>query len=224
VAVFAMSAVVASAASAALPEYQICKEEAGGKGEWKTKGECEKPGAVETSGKWKRFPATGVKFTSTGTVAKFKTAETEVECKKSKGKEGEITGSKTTGKLIITFEECKENKHSIPCSNITTSKLKGELFYINESKKEVGVTLTPEGTTQFAEFNCFFEKIKVFGCSAGSITPSDSQVTEFALKFEVTHPTGCAALEAEHGGKREAATETAEGKVINATAVEILTS
>jgi hypothetical protein len=162
------------------------------------------------------FKTTGLKFSSSGKAAVLRTAESEVECKKSKGSGGLVKEAKVTTGLVITFEECKENKTGVTCSNIKTSKLHGVLYYINAEKHEVGTALTPEGTTTFATFTCFFSNIEVKGCSTGSLSPVNTEVEKFTAKFEASvrpPATECPALTATHEGKTEAAAETSEGTI-----------
>lgn len=156
VAVFAFSAVVASAASAAPPEFGRCVAQSGGK---YTESNCQTTG----SGSFERSSTiVKKKFTSVSGAGKLETVGgTAVKCTGDED-EGEYTGVKTVGKLFVTFTGCKYGA-STTCQNkggtagvIKTNELKGELGYIKKSTKEVGLSLTPAvAGGAFAEFVCF---------------------------------------------------------------------
>ena len=167
VAVFVMSAIAVSAASAALPEF------------------------VPKSG---AFP---VKFTSSSGAGFLLTkAKHEVKCT-ADSNVGEITNAKKVAKVVVTFTGCEEPALKVKCNTakqaagtIVTNELKGEIGYLNAAKTLVGLSLEPAATTGarlFAEFECTsLEKIKVGeAASAGH----DSVIGEIQPPYKVFSKT-----------------------------------
>jgi hypothetical protein len=83
----------------------------------------------------------------------------KVECE-SERNSGEAAGSKEVKNVTVTFKGCKIFG-SAPCANTTepgeiqVNPLKGSLGYINKTRKEVGLLLTPaKSKGEFAKFSC----------------------------------------------------------------------
>ena len=172
VAVFAMSALEASAASAIAPEF----EKSGG-------GLPTLKGFKDTSGVQTLY-APGV----------------TIICKKSNSA-GKITGLKTVGEVTVTFEECKlwNTALTIECGvksksplgslgTIITNKLKGELGVTTIGTK-VGEALAPESGATFVEIEAvapcsvFTGVTKVEGSVIGEVTPINTLQTTGKLIF-----------------------------------------
>ena len=121
VTVFAMSAVGASAASAAKngPHWlgssfggECIEPTAKGIWEFETKAKCEAGTPIISTGNWEKILGAGEKqnITFTSGVTKLKTASDLIECKKDKGTGEIIGGWPGTDKATITFEECAVTK------------------------------------------------------------------------------------------------------------------
>ena len=185
VAIFAVAAVMAASASAGGPEWGQCYEKAGGKyadSNCQTKAkkgtgtyEWRKASQVTTSRKFSGYGGAGILNnvirvceSGHGHAERTKACEEKgvteevplyVECA-SENAVGEAVGKSQVGHIAVTFKGCTLEGYS-PCSNTTqegeidTTILKGELGYINKSKKEVGIDLTPEKKDgDFAQFTC----------------------------------------------------------------------
>jgi len=142
-AVFAVSALVASAASAALPEYGVYNT--------KTK-KVEEP-----------LPTAKVAFKSTGAESKLE-GGVVITCKSDASK-GDLEGPKKTVKLKVTYSNCEAPAITSSCQKaatkpgvITTENLKGELGYASEKSGgalNVINRLVPEVAGKpFAKFTC----------------------------------------------------------------------
>ena len=181
VAVFAMSAIVASAASAALPEYFQ-------KGSPLTK---------KTA------------FTGTAGASKLVSGAATIECTSDSSK-GDLLTSKTAGKIKITYSGCTipalpgikcETKKAKP-GVITTEALKGLLVYSSETvggAKIASEQFTPESEeaeATFAKFSCDEGAIPVVvtGAVLGEATPIDTEALtgEVILRAKATETEpGC---------------------------------
>jgi hypothetical protein len=183
-AAFAIAAFTANSAFAGNPEFGQCYAKEGGKyadsncqtkaksgtGKFEWRKEAEVPnkgftgegGAGVLAGKYEVCeggPNTERRRSGGCPEGEFSTLAVQVECTSEKA-HGEITGKNTVGSVAVKFFGCKA-LGSIPCSNsaepetVEVNTLKGNLGWINKSKKEVGVLLTPvlkHGA--FASFNC----------------------------------------------------------------------
>ncbi|MGA2321954.1 MAG: hypothetical protein ABSG95_14670, partial [Solirubrobacteraceae bacterium] len=105
-------------------------------------------------------------FTSKSSESYFEASGQRVICKHDENT-GEITGSKT-GKLTITYVECKNFALNAPCQNtansgeIVVTNLVIGLGYIKEvAPLEVGMSLAPEAGGPFVELECAGVKIVV---------------------------------------------------------------
>jgi hypothetical protein len=197
VAVFALTAVMASAASAELPEFQQ-------KGKPLTK---------------------NLKFTSKSGVSILKTAAGSIECA-SDTNNGEIdTKVEKDSKhvtVIVKFKKCKsalgECKSGTTKGEIVTNKLVGWLFYINPVTKEVGIWFKALTGNRFAVFTCgttkieveSVEKVESGSCLAGRATPVNTESLTGMSEFK------------EAGGKQEIRKVTYEGKEIECELVTII--
>jgi hypothetical protein len=151
VAVFALSALVATAASAALPEFEY----------YNTKTKKDEP-LYEKSGTKK---AQKIAYTDVGLKRSKLEGGVVIECEHNTAK-GDIEGepSKKTVKLKVTYSECEAPSISSSCQKaptkpgiIITQSLKGELLYASESpggSLKVANKLTPESKPEFAKFTC----------------------------------------------------------------------
>jgi hypothetical protein len=193
-AVFAMSAIAAASASAALPEL-VNKE---GK-------ELVKKGFVSTSG-------TSVFETKSGE---------KVTCKADTDK-GEITGPKTD-KAKITFTGCeafglKCNSKGAKAGEIIL-EVTSKYFYINKEKHEVGIllTLTAELTIECTAF----QKLKVKGSTFCAVSPVNKLSTGGTITCKQTkgvqEPTE---LINEAGGKEKAPITETKGEGLKSFAFE----
>jgi hypothetical protein len=162
VAVFAISAVVASTASAVLPEFS-----AGAKEEMKF---TSKSGAATLKVKG-------------GITVKCSASTNEgVILPGASKKEGSVT-VKFTGCLAAGVDECHSASPPAKPGEIITSLLKMELGYISKAKKEVGVDLS---AATLAEFTCEIgtgETVKVTGSVIGKITPINVLTNTFELEL-----------------------------------------
>jgi hypothetical protein len=204
VAVFALAAVVASAASAAAPEYLICGK-AGKVGKTYTghyTGKlCEASSKVETGGKYELDPYTAAKkpafkvangvssllvyIPGTGVVG-------DTECQKAKGT-GTITGAKT-GTLTETFEKCQSSGKT--CTSTQAGEKKGDITtqtldttLIASASSKTGVANEVKGAGPgglSAAFDCEGEEISTLGAVSGEVTvtgvASKTNTNVFATK------------------------------------------
>jgi hypothetical protein len=195
VAVFAFSAVVASAFAAA-PAFVHCVAQAGGKWE----GGCLKEKA--SGGFEKVEVAAGVgklKFTSTSGAGKMEAAGTVIECKKDTDV-GEITGAKTVGAVVVTFTECEGTNGTKKCKvkskgsgtegKVVTKELTGELGEVAaaESTTEVGERLKPTSGSTYVELEgtCLpISPAPVTGAIIGEVTPTKSLSTTGKLVYTI---------------------------------------
>jgi hypothetical protein len=115
-----------------------------------------------------------------------------VECAHSFD-EGEFSGPKAAANIKAKFTGCKAS--SIPCENgvnageITTNTIKGEIGYISKTAHRVGVDLTPQSGTVFAELHCGSPpepilRLKVTGSLIGEVTPINTWSKEATINFE----------------------------------------
>lgn len=218
VAVFAISAVASASASAALPEFVHCVKQTTKKFEW-TEKECKTKSGNKTGEFEKEAVKAGVgklKFTSTSGKGTLETkGGAKVTCTSDTDK-GELTGAKEAKKVVVTFKGCEtlglKCQTGVVEGEIVTKELKGTLGYINKTKKEVGLSLTPAvAGGPFVEFKCGpKEEIKVVvkegegkgGNSViGAITPVNVLSKTFTLKF--TQVKGVQAPEMFEGGVRD---------------------
>jgi hypothetical protein len=182
VAVFALSAVVASGASAAeMPVFKVCKKVAKGTGEFGSKTCTGAKGTGEYSlGEWNEGKEKEPKLkgkngasTLTSYIKGFGIVGA-VTCAKAKS-EGHVTGSDTES-VIVTFEKCESSKESCSSPGETKGKIKtfnllGLLILISKEPPVVGVLIAGGGPGgKSAEFSCGAEKISTVGSVDGVLT------------------------------------------------------
>lgn len=182
--VLVFSATVAVSAFAAAPEVGRCvkvaaktgkftsatctKEKAGGSYEWL-------PGAVKTA-----FKGTG----ATGTLETI--GKVTVQCKMEKS-EGNFTGVKTVGNVIVEFTECAsggfkcESPGAMP-GVIKTNALTGLLVWENKAKKKVALKLSAQTGEVLAQFKCGPASVEVRGAVLVNV-PTLKMEEKFALKY-----------------------------------------
>jgi hypothetical protein len=143
---------------------------------------------MATAAKPEFLPANGkfpVKFTSHSGPGSLKNGALAIECKSETDK-GEITGTKTVTDTI-DFEKCDAlglAMHSLGDSGETIlTTVTGELCYINEAKKEVGLLLTPTAKVHI-EVPAAGELILLLGSVTGALTPINVSTLEFRLLFK----------------------------------------
>jgi hypothetical protein len=143
---------------------------------------------MATAAKPEFLPANGtfpVKFTSHAGPGSLKSGALEIKCQAETDK-GEITGAKTVTDTI-DFEKCAAlgfAAHSLGDSGETIlTTVTGELCYINEAKKEVGLLVTPTAKVHI-EVPAAGALIIVLGSVTGALTPINVLTLEFRLLFK----------------------------------------
>ncbi len=185
IAVFAMSVVAASAASAAAPEFFHCTKVAKGTGTYPTKKACEKKEkAGEEPKEWiieKVAAGEKIKFTDASGEGILSAAGIVVTCT-ADSSTGEINGAKTVGNVFVSFTgctakngetECSVHSTGQPAGTIDTNELAGELgpVALAESKTEVGLDLEAvSGNFVTLEGTCV-PTTEVTGSVIGEVTP-----------------------------------------------------
>lgn len=200
-AVFALSAIGVSSASAALPEFLHCtKVAATVTALYETKAACEalKPDKP-TKGGWEFLAyLSGEKttFTSTSGPGSLVAGSNKINCKADTNK-GEVVGPAPgkIAKTVVIFTGCKleaffeifecKSKGAKNKEEIETVALMGNLGYINKSAKTAGVELLPETAAEYTngEIECAGQKVKVTGKVIGEAKPVNEMNTKGTLKF-----------------------------------------
>jgi hypothetical protein len=166
--VAALSAIAAGMATAALPEFS------------------------PDNGK---FPVKFTSFSGPGTLAIA--GGNTIECAKDKDS-GEIVGAKEVS-VTVDFETCKifglVGAHSLgdPEGTILVAA-KGELCYIDESTKEVGLRITPTGELH-VEAPSAASLAEIEGSVIGVLSPVNTSALEFMLSLKQTKAGEQAQLE-----------------------------
>lgn len=196
-----LSAVIAAAASAAVPELGKCvKVPSGGKF---TNGACTTPAKTAKAGIWefvpaakKGFKAAFVPNTKGIAVTLETTSKFAVTCTGG-GATGEYTGAKSsTETLKLTGCEAPSvhlKCRSLPTSaegEITSEELEGELGFIVgiEKMKKVGIDLKPKAPGKvFAKAECGMVPaplhVTLEGSVIGALLPINAMKEEFKLTF-----------------------------------------
>jgi len=201
VAVFALSAVMVSGASAAKPTWKVCAKAAKvGKtftGKYSDKSCTTK---VETGGKYeleagigkgKAFKGKGGKATLHNVVPGK--GDIKVECASFKDG-GSVVAPSGVAKVTSTFSKCKSL--GAPCKTeggkketITTNSLIGSLGYLNKAHTAAGESLTAEsapGSGYLATFECEgLAKVRVHGAVIGALSPFNVVSKESVSTFSV---------------------------------------
>jgi hypothetical protein len=225
-AVLALSAVGASAASAALPEYGRCtKVPSGGK---YTNGACTTPAKTAKAGIWEFTPgAAKAKFTGTDTVVKGvavtleTVGKTQLKCAAG-GVSGEYTGGKSST-ATAKFTGCAAPALGLKCKSspiaaegeLTTEELEGELGFIVAPKPgvaaKVGLDLKAKAPGKvYAKFECGANPAPVHGTVEGSVIasfqPFGTTKTEVHVIFK--QKAGKQIPESFEGGAKDVLTTT----------------
>jgi hypothetical protein len=199
VAVFALAAVSASAASAALPELV-------NKGGTEVKGEI--------TGKSKAETETTLE-TANGTT---------VKCKTAKSTAGKAKGTKETTGTKVLFTGCVESVFKGKCNSagkaageIETNALKTLMGYVvGSEKKEVGLELSPETGETFVTFECVggFLKIEAKGHVIGLLGKGEFKklTKSLSLVFAKGATKGSQKLTEIEGGTKNAHLESSLNK------------
>jgi hypothetical protein len=196
VAVFAMVAMTATAASAK-PTWKACVKSAKGAGEFSDKlcsvgaGGKGSYNLVAGIGKGKGFKGTGGKAILHNVIPGK--GDIKVECASFKDA-GSVVAPSGVAKVTSTFSKCKSL--GAPCKTeggkketITTNSLAGELGYLNKAHTAAGESLTSEaapGSGYLATFECeCLAKVRVHGAVIGALAPfgavSATSKTTFAV-------------------------------------------
>jgi hypothetical protein len=106
----------------------------------------------------------------------------EVKCESARDTGEVVPGTQRAKNISILFKECatKISGETVKCTSsgqssgtVKTFQLEGQLGYINESEKKVGLVLkaevnaTANPNTLFAEFSCSVAKVKIRGKERG---------------------------------------------------------
>jgi hypothetical protein len=124
-----------------------------------------------------------VRFTTeSGAVsAEMAGFETLVHCTASQG-EGEITGPRSTvSKYRLTGCTAGSQKCKSAGANeeeIKTGEIDGDLVYIDQAKRQVGILLNPGGDT-YISFECGGESAEGQGAFVAPVSPIDQEATSF---------------------------------------------
>jgi len=201
VAVFALSAVMVSGASAAKPQWKFCAKAAKvGKTFTGKYSDSSCSTKVETGGKFELEAGIGKGkgFKGKGTKAVLHNVipgkgDIKVECASFKDAGSVVAPSGVTN-VTSTFSKCKSL--GAPCKTeggkketITTNALEGELGYMDKAHTAAGESLTSESaphTGFLATFECEgLAKVRVHGAVIGSLSPfgviSKSSTTVFSV-------------------------------------------
>ena len=189
VAAFALSAVAASGASAAeLPAFFHCAKQSGGKFE----AEC---GKEKAGGGYEKVEvSSATSFTASGGAVTLQGEVLLFTCKASTV-EGQITGAKTVGKVIVKLTGCLEPEFDSQCETsgakageIKSNELTGELGYTNKSTKAVGLDLKPASGELFVTFNCLGDlpNVKLKGSIIGRIVQTNKIAPTEVLQYKTS--------------------------------------
>jgi hypothetical protein len=233
VAALALGAVsVSTAAATELPTFVHCIKQTGGKFE----AGCEKEKAG--GGFEKAEVSSATSFTATSGEVTLQGEDAFFTCKAST-EEGQITGAKTVGKVLVTLTGCKQPEFESECETgakageIKLNELTGELGYTNKSTKAVGLDLKPASGELMVKFVClgFLAKVELKGSIIGRIVQankiSKTEVLQYKrsgslqefTKFE-GGPTDALSISIE-GGTFERVAEGAEYKITYSEGIEV---
>jgi hypothetical protein len=197
VAVFALAAITAGAASAN-PTWKACvKAEPKNTGAYSDKlcsvpaGGTGKYNLVAGIGKGKGFKGKGGKAVLHNVIPGK--GDIKVECGSFKDS-GSVVAPSGVAKVEAEFKKCKSL--GAPCKNeggkketIKTKAMTGNLGWLNKAGKIAGESLTSEAaphTGYLAEFECEgLAKVRVFGAVIGTIEPVEEVSKESTSKFAV---------------------------------------
>lgn len=199
VAVFALSAVVASAASASLPAVYECAKTVKFEGKYTghyTSKACSEASKVVSGGKYELREYSkgeaGKTFKGKGGGADLAIEGVATVACTSSTDTGKFSGPKTSNHTIATFKGCeiaglKCNSAGAPTGTVVTKSLAGEVGYISGKGTEhpvVGVDLRPETGLYEAEFECADLHLRVSGSVIGEvIVPLKTFTKTVTFKF-----------------------------------------
>jgi hypothetical protein len=193
-AAFAVTAMAASSAFAAAPEFGRCVAKAGGKFENSV---CTKAApAGKEKFEWLSGPGPKNKFSAaikSGTTATLETVGgTKITCTNEKNENAEFKNAKEVGKVVATFNGCKSS--GAPCQNagteeIVTHSLGGVLGVEKVSsegpvKNKLAVELHSEAGN-VAEFSCAGLPVVVKGSVLHPVT-ANKMLIKATEKFAAT--------------------------------------
>jgi hypothetical protein len=234
VAALALGAVSVSAAAATeLPVFVHCLKQTGGKFE----AGCEKEKAG--GGFEKAEVSSATAFTASSGAVTIQGEVRLFTCKAST-EEGQITGAKTVGKVLVKLTGCKEPGFNSECNSgvlkageIQLNELTGELGYTNKATKAVGLDLKPASGELLATFNCPGDliNVKLKGSIIGRIVQTNKisktgvlQYNASGSKQEFTKfeggPTDALEISA-NGSTFERVAEAAEYKIAYSEGIEV---
>jgi hypothetical protein len=116
----------------------------------------------------------------------------KIACESSAFK-GEFTGAKEVGSVVAELSGCRETASEAPCRSaesgkIVTSKLKGEIGYLDKEAMTVGLSLEPAEGSLFASFKCESGSVKnTFEIRGGAIAQITSPLKELSLEGELQY-------------------------------------
>lgn len=139
-------------------------------------------------------PFTG-KETKAGATLRIQNVAS-IACGSSEDK-GQITGTKTAGKIEVTFFGCetaglKCNSAGAGVGTIKTNLLSAEVGYVTKVPLELGIDIKPEsGGTYLAEFTCQDLNVRVKGSVIGEIVPgAKSAINKFGTSLSLAFLKG----------------------------------
>jgi len=190
VAVFAMSAVVASTASAEPPEFGKCNKKAVAGGAGFSDAGCTK--AVASAAKYEWVPGPGAKNHLTSkmkelTSATLETVKLEKITCKGETSTGEIASAKEVAGVVATFTECTSSGFKCTSAGqaegvIVTNALSGVIgdeveSAEGEAKDKVAEELHGPGGGNLAEFSCAGIPIVVKGSVLHNVAANKMLIT-----------------------------------------------
>ena len=185
-------AAVAASGAVANPHWYECAKEAGGKLEKGCGKEGGKGGYVlkEGIGKGKAFKGKGGAAILHNVIPGK--GDIKVECASFKDS-GSVAVPDKEFNVVATFSKCKSL--GAPCASgskketITTSKLDGNLGWLNKASNKAGASLTDEGAPgsgYLAQFECTgLAKVRVHGAVIGTIGPVGVVTKEATSSYAV---------------------------------------
>jgi hypothetical protein len=162
---FALTAIAASSASAAKPEFIA-----------------------------KKFPVTFTSTSGKGTLETLGGTQVTCSSDTDTGELTGANGGKDIANVVVKFNGCKESVFNAECKTsgaaageIKTNVLSGEVGYIKKAAPiEVGLMLSPTTAALFAEFNCLggLVKIQVQNLVEGKALPLNKSETKGELIYK----------------------------------------
>ncbi len=203
VAVFALTAVMASGASAVKPTWKYCAKTSKNEEKKYTSEYTDKLCSVKSESKEGKYELTagigkGKAFKGKGGVAVLHNVipgkgDITVECQQFKDS-GEVVAPSAVVNVKSEFKKCKSL--GFPCKTeggkketITTEALAGELGWLDKGHTAAGESLTSQaepGSGYLAQFECEgVAKVRVHGAVIGSVSPAHAVSKESISSFAV---------------------------------------